>query len=162
MWWVLACLGCGVAYWRGSWRWAFIVALMTSWWASHLSAYSLRISQRWDTYQAAFRISLEHPILGVGAGPIALPTLCRLSGMPLPGPHSDLLTLVILHGWPATLLLIGLGVHALRPRRFGLTLVAQSALLSLCLMACGRSMVVVPGFVLMVVACSVWVLKERT
>ena len=131
------------------------LSMAGSLWLSTQPALALKWAQRWETYHAAFRISLEHPILGVGAGPAALPTLCRLSGMPLPGPHSDWLALILLHGWPATLLLLTLLVRRVWVRRSGLELAAQAGLITLSVAAVGRSVVVHPGYVLaVVVLCS--------
>lgn len=161
MWWVLACLGCGLAYWVGSWRVFGGVLLITGMWCRPMSALDLRLQQRWETYQAALNIAWEHP-WGVGAGPVALPTLCRISGMPLPGPHSDWLAGLLLHGWLATFLMLVIVWKLLVPKRLGRAGVAQAGLLSLLLMALGRSMVVSPGYVLLVAMCSVLLIKKES
>lgn len=159
--WLLA-VGCGVAYWRGSWRVFALWLIGWSLWAACLPSLLLRIQQRVLTYQAALSLSWEHPWAGVGAGPLALPKLCQVSGMPLPGPHSDWLALILLHGWPAALLAFFLTGWLLSPRRSGKPLAIQACLLTLTVAAAIRSVVVHPGYVLALVACSVYLLKEQT
>ena len=159
-WWGL-CAWVGVAYWRGSWRWLAVgvpaLVVQCLW----LPTLSTRVWERWETYRLALRISLEHPLVGVGEGPLALPTLCRVAGMPLPGPHSDWVTMALLHGWPATLLTLGLMARLLWPRRSGHGLVVQALLLTLVLISAGRSAVVHPGYVLSVVVCSGYLLLTK-
>ena len=160
--WGIVAAACGLAYWRGSVRWVVYPLLFLTWLVMQTYAWELRLLDRWDTYRLAFRISLEHPWVGIGAGPIALPVLCRIWGLPLPGPHSELLALAILHGWPVTLLTIWMAWQALRRPSSGLRRLAQAGLCGLLIYACGRTAVVIPGYVLALTLCSVYLLKERT
>lgn len=160
-WWLVS-FGCGVAYWRQSWR-VFALGLVVSLgWFLHLPGWSVRLSQRLETYRLACLLSAQHPLVGVGAGPVALPTLCRIAGMPLPGPHSDLLALALLHGWLACLLTIWIAAQLVFPPHSSPSRRAvQAGLLMLLLAAVGRSVTIHPGYVLMVLLCSVYLLKER-